>query len=89
VATPVYSLVFHVSPRFSTESALTSYKATVGFDIGGPGLAFDCAKATGEVEKLICTDEGLAALDRKLDGVYKAALAKARDDVPKFLRTER
>jgi hypothetical protein len=39
VVTPVYSLVFHISPRFSTESALTSYKATVGFDIGAPGLA--------------------------------------------------
>jgi uncharacterized protein len=52
------------------------------------GPAFDCAKAGGEVEKLICADEGLAALDRKLDGVYQAALAKARDDVPKFLRTE-
>jgi uncharacterized protein len=52
------------------------------------GPAFDCSQASGEVEKLICSDEGLAALDRKLDGVYKAALAKARDDVPKFLRTE-
>lgn len=52
------------------------------------GPAFDCSKASGEVEKLICSDESLAALDRKLDGVYKAALAKARDDVPKFLRTE-
>ncbi len=51
------------------------------------GPAFDCAKASGEVEQLICADEGLAALDRKLDGVYKAALAKARDDVPTFLRT--
>ena len=52
------------------------------------GPAFDCSKASGEVEKLICSDDGLAALDRKLDGVYKAALVKARDDVPKFLRTE-
>jgi uncharacterized protein len=52
------------------------------------GPAFDCAKASGDVEKLICSDAGLAALDRKLDGVYKAALSKARDDVPKFLRTE-
>jgi uncharacterized protein len=52
------------------------------------GPAFDCSKASGEVEKLICSDAGLAALDRKLDAVYKAALAKARDDVPKFLRTE-
>jgi hypothetical protein len=39
IAAPVYSLVFHVSPRFSTESALASYKATVGFDIGGPGMS--------------------------------------------------
>ena len=30
----------------------------------------------------------LASLDRKLDEVYKAALAKARDDVPQFLKTE-
>jgi uncharacterized protein len=52
------------------------------------GPAFDCSKAQGEVEQLICRDEGLAALDRKLDEVYKAALAKARDDVPRLLRTE-
>ena len=52
------------------------------------GPAFDCAKADGEVETLICQDEGLATLDRKLDEVYKAALGKARDDVPQALRTE-
>ena len=52
------------------------------------GPAFDCAKAQGEVEKLICGDEGLAALDRKLDEVYRAAVAKARDDVPQLIRTE-
>jgi uncharacterized protein YecT (DUF1311 family) len=52
------------------------------------GPTFDCAKAQGEVEQLICGDEGLAALDRKLDEVYKAALAKARDDVPQLIRTE-
>jgi len=52
------------------------------------GPTFDCAKAQSEVEQLICKDEGLAALDRKLDEVYKAALAKARDDVPQLLRTE-
>jgi uncharacterized protein len=52
------------------------------------GPAFDCARADGEVETLICQDEGLATLDRKLDEVYKAALGKARDDVPQVLRTE-
>lgn len=52
------------------------------------GPAFDCAKASGEVEKLICQDAGLAALDHKLDEVYGAAQAKARDDMPNLLRTE-
>lgn len=51
------------------------------------GPAFDCAKAQGEVEQLICKDQGLAALDRKLDGVYKAASAKAREALA-ALRTE-
>lgn len=52
------------------------------------GPAFDCAKADGDVETLICQDEGLAALDRTLDEVYKAALAKARNEVPPVLKTE-
>ncbi|MEZ5319246.1 MAG: MliC family protein [Vicinamibacterales bacterium] len=52
------------------------------------GPAFDCQKAQGEVETLICRDAALAALDRKLDAVYKAATAKARDDMPARLRAE-
>ncbi len=54
------------------------------------GPAFDCAKAQGEVEQLVCKDEGLAALDRKLDGVYKAAQAKARANevVATFFETD-
>jgi uncharacterized protein len=56
---------------------------------GAPtGPSFDCSRATSEVEKLICTDQGLGDLDRQLDAVYKAALAKARDDVPQWLRSE-
>jgi uncharacterized protein YecT (DUF1311 family) len=75
------------------ESAVLTAAVWLGVAVGAAdaqakGPAFDCAKATGEVEKVICADQGLAALDRKLDGVYKTALAKARDDVPNFLRTE-
>ncbi len=55
---------------------------------GTKGPAFDCTKASSEVEKLICADEELAALDRKLDEVYKTALAKARDGMDKTLRAE-
>ncbi len=52
------------------------------------GPAFDCAKAVGEVQQLVCKDAELAAQDRALDGVYKQALAKARDAMPQALRTE-
>jgi hypothetical protein len=36
---PVYSIVFHVSPRFSTESLLASYTTPIGFDVSATGLA--------------------------------------------------
>jgi uncharacterized protein len=49
---------------------------------------FDCAKAQGEVEKLICSDPSLAALDQELATVYRAALAKARDGLDKQLKVE-
>ncbi|MGA6150780.1 MULTISPECIES: MliC family protein [unclassified Stenotrophomonas] len=35
--------------------------------------SFDCAKATSDAEKWVCTDEGLAALDRQLAARYKRA----------------
>lgn len=49
---------------------------------------FPCAKAQGEVEKLICGDDALAALDRRLDGVYKSASAKAKGKLAPRLREE-
>jgi uncharacterized protein len=50
--------------------------------------SFDCAKADGDVERLICKDPQLAGLDRKLDGVYKAASAKATGDMVALLKSE-
>lgn len=38
VAAPVYAVVFHLSPRFSTESSFTVYTARVGFDAVAPGV---------------------------------------------------
>ncbi len=42
------------------------------------GPAFDCAKASGEIETLICDDAGLAALDHELAEVYAASLDKLK-----------
>jgi hypothetical protein len=39
VAAPVYSIVFHLSPRFSTESTLASYKTEIGFNVTAADLA--------------------------------------------------
>jgi uncharacterized protein len=49
---------------------------------------FDCAKAQGAVEKLICSDAGLAALDRRLGEVYRAASTKAQGRLATQLREE-
>jgi len=41
--------------------------------------AFDCGKAEGTVQALICRDDELAMLDLALADVYAAARARARD----------
>lgn len=56
------------------------------FAVQGP--TFSCAKARGEVEKLICSDDALASLDRKLDVAYKTATAKTSGKEANALRTE-
>jgi uncharacterized protein len=73
---------------------LSSLAAFLGLAVGVPAAAhaeaptFNCAKAQGEVEKLICSDPALAALDRKLDSVYKAASAEASGKLATQLREE-
>jgi uncharacterized protein len=69
---------------------LTFIACTVGVPAAtlAEGPTFDFAKAQGEVEKLICSDASLAALDRKLDEVYKAATAKAKGKLGTQLREE-
>lgn len=52
------------------------------------GPSFDCAKADGTVQQLICKDAGLAALDRKLDVAYKGAVAKAKGKMLGALKSE-
>ncbi|MBL8665548.1 MAG: DUF1311 domain-containing protein [Candidatus Odyssella sp.] len=43
----------------------------------GPKASFDCKKAATPVERAICDAPHAAELDRALDELYKAALAKA------------
>jgi len=48
--------------------------AGVSFAEPQAGPTFDCANASGQVEKLICSDAGLAALDRRMAEVFAAAV---------------
>lgn len=50
--------------------------------------AYDCRKANGEIEKQICADSELGALDWTLSVVYAAALRKARNEHPPILKSE-
>ncbi len=51
--------------------------------------SFDCGKVeAGSIEAMVCQDDGLAALDRALADVYRAASAKAANEHPPVLRAE-
>ncbi len=53
------------------------------------GLSFDCSKVEpGNIEALICHDEALSALDRKMSQVYAAATEKAINQQPPVLKAE-
>ncbi|CAA0126215.1 Lipoprotein LprI [Halioglobus japonicus] len=52
--------------------------------------AFDCAEAEGQVQTLVCTDDGLAQLDRELTSAYHTALeALPPDGVPQTKAQQR
>jgi uncharacterized protein len=77
-----------INMKQSISMTLLACAAMLPAAVLAQGPAFHCAKATGEVEKLICGDASLATLDRKLDEVYKAASAKAKGKLATQLRTE-
>jgi uncharacterized protein len=64
--------------RLSGSGVVLAFAITLPLATRAEGPTFNCAKAQGEVEELICSDASLAALDRQLELVYKAASAKAK-----------
>jgi len=69
------------------EQALTLAEASLLSPKKRP--SFDCTKAVlGSSEAIICRDESLASLDKKLAEVLKNAQRKAHNEHPKFLTVE-
>ncbi len=52
------------------------------------GPSFDCSKASGSIEELICKDKELSSLDHKLARVYAEALKTATSEHPPVLKAE-
>ncbi|WP_226661101.1 MliC family protein [Microbulbifer aggregans] len=48
--------------------------------------AFDCTRAGSSIEQLICQDDKLAALDRQLADVYRAAQSSPKGQQDKLLK---
>lgn len=61
-------------------ASLVVIAATAVAAAEGGTPSFDCLKASGEVEQLICSDEGLAELDRRLAEAYEAAMTACPTD---------
>jgi uncharacterized protein len=68
------ALLTRAQARFGVFLLVSSLGAALSRAATGP--SFDCARATGKAEQLVCREPALAALDVLLDGVYQAALAK-------------
>ena len=51
--------------------------------------SFDCAAVEKDIEKLVCADPALSALDRQLDGAFKAAMAAEGADRNLLVATQR
>jgi uncharacterized protein len=79
----------HRSSRFR-RLCLFAFFACLPFGVAAAAEpVIDCRKPpAGSVERLVCEDAGLKALDRTLAGVYAAALAKAANERPPFLKAE-
>lgn len=70
-------------------SALVLVHGPVSAHAEARGPSFPCDKVKeGSIEDMICKDAELAALDRKLAGVYAAATKKAVDEHPPVLKAE-
>lgn len=60
-----------------------------GIVLAADGPSFDCQSAEpGSIEKLVCKDDDLAALDRKLAEVYASARQIAANEQPPTLKAE-
>jgi uncharacterized protein len=52
------------------------------------GPSFDCSKASGSIEEMICNDDELSALDRRMATVYAKTTKKAINEHPPVLKAE-
>jgi uncharacterized protein len=78
-----------VAPVRRALSALASAWLAVGTVQAAPQASFDCGRVRpGSVEETVCSDGGLAALDRRLAEVYAAAQKKAENEKPPVLQAE-
>lgn len=65
---------------------LSSAALATALALAPTAAAFDCARATTDIEKAICADPALKAADDEMTAAYKALLAKAQGDQPEMLK---
>jgi uncharacterized protein len=85
--------MMHMTSRFpGTACNLMMLALSIGSVPGtvlAAGPSFDCSKVeTGSIEEMICKDDQLSALDRKMTAVYAAATKKATNEHPPVLKAE-
>jgi len=59
--------------------AITAWPAFSQVSPAGSGPSFDCSKSRGRIEKQICADAGLSALDRRVAELIEVAQSQTAD----------
>jgi uncharacterized protein len=65
-----------------------TYLSLVAAGAFAKGPSFDCSKATTDIEQMICQDDTLSALDRKLAHYYSEASRRYPTSAPPRLKKE-
>lgn len=86
---PDYQVAAYADGEQETDIPLAALKGLTRGERHLPAASFDCAAAGTAVEKAICSDVGLARLDRDVAEAYLRDLKLATEDAPKeALKTE-
>lgn len=80
---PPYQVASYASGPQESHIALSALRDAMRADLRAPAASFDCAQARSAIERTLCSDVGLARLDRQVAESYLLHLRDGTNDAHK------